>query len=133
MHLFARIVPFLYNLCLFEIRRQVAVSISRLFTNNLVECRRGFTIKEWPHLIASFIMGRTAMHCLERGLIFEFNYGRVIPSIYRFQKSSAYKTLNLLNAWFEEANHFLKSASLPSLMGGKEIITINIGHLHLSC
>ncbi len=32
------------------------------------------------------------MHCLECGLIFEFNYGRIIPSIYRLQKSSTYET-----------------------------------------
>jgi hypothetical protein len=88
-------VPPLYNLLAqtrhFRIAREPAISRPKLSSNNLVECRRGFTIEQRSHLVARFIMGRTVVHCLECGLILEFNYSRVVPSIYRLQKSSAYQ------------------------------------------
>ena len=60
-----------------------------------VKLRRGFAIKQWAHTLACFIVDRTAMHRLERGLRFKFNYSRVASSFHRLQKLSAAETLKI--------------------------------------
>jgi hypothetical protein len=60
-----------------------------------VELGRGFAIKQWSHLLASFIVERTAVHRLESGLIFKFNDSSVGSSFERLQKLSAYKALEI--------------------------------------
>jgi hypothetical protein len=60
-----------------------------------IELGCGFAIKQWSHLLASFLVERTAVHRLERGLIFKFNYGGVGSSFEGLQKLSADKALEL--------------------------------------
>ena len=60
-----------------------------------IELGRGFAIKQWSHLLASFIVERTAVHRLESGLIFKFNDSGVVSSFERLQKPSAYKAAKI--------------------------------------
>lgn len=67
----------------------------RLSLDYFVELRRGFAIKQWSHTLARLIVRRTAMHRQERGLIFKFNYSRVVSSFHRLEKLSTDETLKI--------------------------------------
>ena len=60
-----------------------------------IELGCGFAIKQRSHLLTSFIVEGTAVHRLESGLIFKFNYSDVISSFERLQKLSAYEALEI--------------------------------------
>jgi len=68
---------------------------SELSFNNLVECRRGFTIKKRYHLVTGYVVSRATVHCLEGSLIPEFNYSRIITASCRIEESSVYKAIKV--------------------------------------
>jgi hypothetical protein len=60
-----------------------------------IELGCGFAIKQWSHLLASLLVERTAVHRLERGLIFKFHDSGVGSSFEGLQKLSADKALEI--------------------------------------